>query len=144
MQERLLPLHCQHFHVPSWHWLNQSKEFGAISERKCYFQECMATNKDNFIMLFLSKNEYVVCFIFKQSNLLCCCLGECPDIAGPISSCCYPVNPREEYGMCTTKLLVKATSTLWLLYFLSSVEKFGTIDNNNATNDRFVLAMSEK
>ena len=64
MQERLLPLHCQHFHVPSWHWLNQSKEFGAISERKCYFQECMATNTDNFIILFLSKTEYVVCFIF--------------------------------------------------------------------------------
>ena len=31
-----------------------------------------------------------------------------------------------------------------LLYFLSSVEEFGTIDYNNVTDDRFVLAMSEK
>ena len=46
--------------------------------------------------------------------------------------------------MSTAKLNVKVTSTLWLLYFLSSVEKFGTIDNNNATDERFVLAMSEK
>ena len=43
--------------------------------------------------------------------------------------------------MSTAKLLVKVTSTLWLLYFLSSVEKLGTIDSNNATDDRFVLAM---
>ena len=90
--------------------------------------------------------EYVVCFIFSYAEQFTLLLpGRVPRYSRSDIQLLPSSKSKREIWNEYRQTAGESDKHLYgTLYFLSSVEKFDTIDSNNATDDRFVLAMSEK